>query len=365
VDLAEAAKWNRKAAKQGNTSAQLALSFAYADGAGVARDQGESIRWLRQAAENGDAGAQNLLGLAYLIGDRLSRDPAEAARWFRQSAEAGHPSGQSSYGHCLLTGEGVAKNEIEAVQWFQKATDQGYVFGQYHLGICYAEGLGTPKDLDAARKWLKLAADQDCPDARYRLRRLFFQKHAILKWREAVISTLGYALLINHWLRAPVSINGLAIIAFLVVLAGSCLTFIAIMAGLEKLGVKGLDEREAHEQNERFFCGLKKDPWRFLLIPAEDGFFLVPLLYIGVNPTSAVVAALLFATVHYPAFPWRYCVPKGIAYFFVALFILPLGIWSVVVAHLFVDVALFVLMLLTRLEGKPTWGRLFRALRTE
>jgi uncharacterized membrane protein len=71
------------------------------------------------------------------------------------------------------------------------------------------------------------------------------------------------------------------------------------------------------------------------------GFFLLPLFYVGISPVSAAVAAFLFAVAHYPVFPWRYCIPKGIAYFFVALFILPHGIWSVVVAHLLVDVGLF------------------------
>jgi hypothetical protein len=51
--------------------------------------------------------------------------------------------------------------------------------------------------------------------------------------------------------------------------------------------------------------------------------------------------------------------------FFVALFILPYGIWSVVVAHLFVDAGLFAILLLTKVEGKPTWNRLIRILRTE
>jgi len=82
---------------------------------------------------------------------------------------------------------------------------------------------------------------------------------------------------------------------------------------------------------------------------------------IWLNPPDA----LLFAVAHYPVFPWRYCIPKGIAYFFVALFILPHGIWSVVVAHLFVDVGLFAFLLLAKVEGKPTWHRLLRVLRTE
>ncbi len=180
-----------------------------------------------------------------------------------------------------------------------------------------------------------------------------------------MITILGWALLIFHGIRFPISINGFAVVIFLGILTVTAVTFVAVMATMDKFGLKGLDEKEVEVTNERFFSMLKRKPWRFLLIPAEDGFFLLPLLYIGINPISAAVAAFLFAVAHYPSFPWRYCLPKGIAYFFVALFILPYGIWTVVVAHVIADVAAFAGMLLVKVEGKPTWRRLFRVLRTE
>jgi uncharacterized membrane protein YfhO len=186
-----------------------------------------------------------------------------------------------------------------------------------------------------------------------------------LKWRDACITTLGCALLIFHAFHMPISVNGFAIAAFLGILAASGVVFVAAMAVMEKFGMKGLDEKEADTTNERFFSMLKREPWKFLLIPGEDGFFLLPLLYVGISPVSVAIAAFLFAVAHYPAFPWRYCIPKGIAYFFVALLILPYGIWSVVTAHLIVDVGLWTVLLLVKVEGKPTWHRLLRVLRTE
>jgi hypothetical protein len=212
---------------------------------------------------------------------------------------------------------------------------------------------------------LQLAARKNYLHAKYRLRLLFFQKHSILKWRNASITVLGCALLIFHALHTPISVNGSAIAAFLGIIAASGVVFIAAMVVMEKFGMKGLDEKEADATNERLFSMLRKEPWRLLLIPAEDGVFLLPLLYVGITPVSAAVAAFLFAVAHYPSFPWRYCIPKGIAYFFVALFILPYGIWSVVIAHLIVDVGLWAVQLLAKVEGKPTWHRLLRVLRTE
>ena len=55
---AEAVKWFRKAADQGNSSGQSNLARMYENGRGVAKDVGEALRWYRQAADQGDAKAK-------------------------------------------------------------------------------------------------------------------------------------------------------------------------------------------------------------------------------------------------------------------------------------------------------------------
>src|SRR6185312_5078560 len=295
----------------------------------------------------------------------LPRDPAEATRRLRECADAGYASGQASYGYCLLTCQGIAKNAGEAVQWFQKAAAQANALGQYCLGICFADGLGTKKNFDEARKWLSLAADQEWSDARYRLRLLFFQKHGILKWEYAFTSVVGTALLVFHGLHTPISVNGFAIAAFLGVLVGSGVAFLLLMALLERFGLARPDENEAQDVNERIQSSVKKEPWRLLLIPAEDGFFLLPLLYVGITPISAAIAAALFAAAHYPSFPWRYCIPKGVAYFFIALFVLPAGIWSVVIAHLIIDLTAIGFGMISELDTRPASRRLLRLLKSD
>ena len=137
---------------------------------------------------------------------------------------------------------------------------------------------------------------------------------------------------------------------------------VATITLLEKMGLKEPDLKEAEALNERVLSMLKQAPWKILTVPAEDGLFLLPLLYLGINPVTAVVAATLFAAFHYPSFPWHYCVPKGIAYFFVALFVLPYGIWSVVTAHLLLDGAIFCLLMLRKVKGNPMLQRLARAI---
>jgi TPR repeat protein len=263
-----------------------------------------------------------------------------------------------------LAGSGVEKDPIEAVAWFRKAAEQGDAYGQRHLGICLAQGLGVTKDYSEARKWLTLAAGQNDPKARYQLRLLWFRKHSILKWRNRVIAAIGSALLVFHAWNKPIVIHGFAVMAFLAIVAVSGLAVVLFMAVLEKLGLKGSDEKETQFLKDSIDSAVKKKPLQLLLIPTEDGFFLLPLLYIGITPISAAIAAVLFAAAHYPLFPWRYCLPKGIAYFFVALFVLPLGIWSVVLAHMIIDLTLVIISLLFDAEDKAIWRRLLRALRT-
>jgi uncharacterized protein len=67
-DEAEAARWFRKAADQGDPVAQESLGWLYADGRGVGRDETEAARLFRLAADQGHSRALNSLGLLYLNG---------------------------------------------------------------------------------------------------------------------------------------------------------------------------------------------------------------------------------------------------------------------------------------------------------
>jgi TPR repeat protein len=55
-------------------------------GIGTARDHAEALRWYRLAAENGNSDAQSNLGVIYAQGEGVVRDHAEAVRWYRLAA---------------------------------------------------------------------------------------------------------------------------------------------------------------------------------------------------------------------------------------------------------------------------------------
>ena len=60
-DETEAAIWYRKAAEQGNATAQLMLGSMYANGRGVKKHKLAAIKWYRKAAEQGNVEAMTWL----------------------------------------------------------------------------------------------------------------------------------------------------------------------------------------------------------------------------------------------------------------------------------------------------------------
>jgi TPR repeat protein len=60
-DYAEAMRWFRGAAEQGNADAIVHIGVLYQNGRGVARDSAEALRWYRKAADQGNADAQNYI----------------------------------------------------------------------------------------------------------------------------------------------------------------------------------------------------------------------------------------------------------------------------------------------------------------
>lgn len=69
----------RKAAEEGDASAQYELGSKYDWGRGVPKDHEEAVKWYRLAAEQGARGAQSMLGSMYYEGRGVPDDYREAA----------------------------------------------------------------------------------------------------------------------------------------------------------------------------------------------------------------------------------------------------------------------------------------------
>ena len=85
-NYAEAVKWYRKAADQGEALAQSTLGFMYAKGQGVPQNYAEAVRWFRKAADQGNARAQRNLGFMYANGQGVPRDYVQAHKWSNLAA---------------------------------------------------------------------------------------------------------------------------------------------------------------------------------------------------------------------------------------------------------------------------------------
>ena len=84
----------RRAAHQGDVSAQFTLGWMYDDGDGVPRDYRDAATWYTRAAGQGHANAQFNLALMLDAGRGAARDRAAADHWYRLAAAHGHQQAQ-------------------------------------------------------------------------------------------------------------------------------------------------------------------------------------------------------------------------------------------------------------------------------
>ncbi len=168
-DKSKAIELWRNAAEQGNADAQCLLGTCYAHGTGVEKDMAKAVEWFTKAAEQGVADAQHNLGWCYEFGAGVEKDMAKAVEWYMKAAEQGDANAQCNLGGCYANGEGVEKNMAKAVEWYLKAVEQGNARAQNNLGVCYADGTGVEKDMAKAAEWFTKAAEQGVADAQHNL----------------------------------------------------------------------------------------------------------------------------------------------------------------------------------------------------
>ena len=127
----------------------------------------EAARWMRKAADQGNSEAWHALGVLYEGGRGVPKDAGEAAKWYRRAGERGNPVSQNNLGAMDASGVGVPKDDGEAVAWYRKAADQGNARGQYNLAMMYVTGQGVPRDEAEAARLLRRAADQGLAAAQF------------------------------------------------------------------------------------------------------------------------------------------------------------------------------------------------------
>ena len=104
-----------------------------APGRGVPTDPAAGAAWYRRAAEQGEQSAQHNLAVMLLRGDGVERDPEAAVAWYRKAAEQGLPEAQTALGDLYARGIGVAADPEAARAWYEKAAAQGHAPAQAKL----------------------------------------------------------------------------------------------------------------------------------------------------------------------------------------------------------------------------------------
>lgn len=156
-------------ADAGDPEALNELGNLYANGRGVARNDGEAIRFYAQAADRNYAPALFNLGMMHELGRGVAADSTKAFAFYRKSAELGFALAQFNVGNMYGRGLGVKIDAFESVLWFRQAAEQGVAEAQFNLGLAYDTGRGVGADAKQARQWYRLAAEQGYPRAQYNL----------------------------------------------------------------------------------------------------------------------------------------------------------------------------------------------------
>ena len=110
-NFAVALKLARPLAEEGDARARSLMGYLYYHARGVKQDDAEALKWFRLAADQGDASAQlHLLGNMYAQGQGVPQDQAEAGKWYRLAADQGFAQAQYNLGLWYATGEGGEAN---------------------------------------------------------------------------------------------------------------------------------------------------------------------------------------------------------------------------------------------------------------
>ena len=120
-DYATALRELRPLAEQ-DAAAQFLLGLMYDEGRGVSQDYAEAAKWYRFAAEQGDADGQNLLGAAYANGKGVPQDYVQSHMWLNLSAAQGLETARNERDIIAerMTPAQIAEAQRLAREWTEK-----------------------------------------------------------------------------------------------------------------------------------------------------------------------------------------------------------------------------------------------------
>ncbi|KAJ3404768.1 hypothetical protein HDU80_002371 [Chytriomyces hyalinus] len=89
------------------------------------QDVAQAAKWYKKASDLGHSRACNNLGELHMTGRGVKRNDVVGFGLFRRAAMAGLPEAEYNMGRCCREGRGCTQNEEQARMWFRRAEEQG------------------------------------------------------------------------------------------------------------------------------------------------------------------------------------------------------------------------------------------------
>ncbi|MGN6369451.1 MAG: hypothetical protein ACTHN5_14425 [Phycisphaerae bacterium] len=153
-EYAEALKWYRAAAEDGNAAAMCNVGLQYETGKGTAKDMGQATEWYRKAAEKQYVPGMVNLASVY----ERQQDYGKAFTWYKSAAEANNAGAMVRLGHLYEEGLGTDEDARQAISWYRKAAAANNAEAMTDLGVLYSRGYAVEQDYGEAMKWFQKAA---------------------------------------------------------------------------------------------------------------------------------------------------------------------------------------------------------------
>ena len=99
----------------------------YDTGRGVAQDDAEAVKWYRLAAAQGDADAQTNLGVMYSNGQGVLPNYIQAHKWSNLAAAQGSEAGRKNRDIIAksMTATDISKAQVLAREWLEEHGGRG------------------------------------------------------------------------------------------------------------------------------------------------------------------------------------------------------------------------------------------------
>lgn len=112
-----------RAASAGHAKAQALLAYIH----DKAEEDAQALRYYRMAADQGDPAGEFGLGTLYAAGEGVARDQAQALHWFQRAADQGYGPALEVLADAYLEGAlGLEPDRETAIQLLRRAAAEGY-----------------------------------------------------------------------------------------------------------------------------------------------------------------------------------------------------------------------------------------------